>query len=68
MKVGDTINDKTILWMDNPSPLIPDMLIKVGEFDGIVEDKSKCTSCGTSHTTTSKKYKNIKLIRLSELK
>lgn len=23
MKIGDTINNKTILWMDNPSELMP---------------------------------------------
>ena len=67
INVGDTINGKTILWMDNPSPLIPDMLVKVGVFDGIIEDKNKCTSCGTIYTTANKKYTNIKLIRISEI-
>ena len=42
-------------------------MMKVGVFDGIIEDKNKCTSCGTIYTTTNKKYKNIKLIRISEI-
>ena len=67
LKVGNTIGDKTILWMDEPSELIPDMLIKVGEFDSMVDFSEKCFNCGTNHTKTTKKFINIKFIRLSEL-
>jgi len=67
VKVGDIVNGKTILWMDNPSELIHDILIKVGEFNEIMEYKDKCFNCGTTHVSPSKKYINIKFIRLSEL-
>jgi hypothetical protein len=66
MKVGDTINGKTILWMDNPSDLIPDMLIKVGE--KVVEEMDEFTyiySPGFENQLTS--YKNVKFIRVSQL-
>lgn len=67
MKIGDTINGKTILWLDNPSQLIPDRLIKVGELDGTAEYNERCYNCGTNHSKTTKKYKNIKFIRESQL-
>ncbi len=67
MKIGDTINNKTILWMDNPSELIHDRLIKVGEFDKTTQYEDTCFNCGTKHSHTYKKYKNIKFIRESEL-
>lgn len=60
MTVGETINDKTILWMDKPSPIIPDMLIKVGELDGTETNNEICQSCNTKHTKTTKKYKNVR--------
>lgn len=66
-KVGDVVNGKTILWMDKPSELIPDILIKIGEFHSMVEYKDKCFNCGTNHIKTTKKFINIKFIRLSEL-
>lgn len=70
MKTGDTVNGLKILWMDNPfvfegKPF--DILIKVGEFAGIIEEDVVCDSCKHIKTKKRSVYNNVRFIRLSEL-
>ncbi len=65
MKVGDTKNGLTILWMDNVSELVPDPLVKVGtKVFQETEEYAYIFSLELEKQLIS--YKNTHFIRLSQ--